>query len=378
MDSLDPMQQAEGGSGQPGGRTKKPRNSETVAVGPLVAFVHIPKTAGGTVTTMFSAGHTREAVRNTGNFFTGPEKTENKLTRTPQGWEGWQRRGGRLMVGHVPYSVYRLHLAKEDNLPEDMEIRYMTFLRDPVDRVLSHYYRHFHRRNPERAGQVKVREDGKPQKSRTDSLEQAMVEMRVPQLNNFMTRFLCSEPSLDRLPEGAIEDAKANLGQFAFVGIQGRFDESMALMRRTFELDVAPYENRHVNTNRPSDEETTDEQRALIAEHNQLDIELYDEGVKLFEAALADADADLVTEVDHLRELNAAANEEVDGEIREAREWLDRELPPGAEKPVAVMLEAGEAAGISKRNLKKASRLLGATKLHQGERTWVRPAAGGE
>ena len=39
-------------------------------------------------------------------------------------------------MGHVPYGLFRRHL------PEDT--RYMTFLREPVDRVLSHYYRHIH------------------------------------------------------------------------------------------------------------------------------------------------------------------------------------------------------------------------------------------
>jgi hypothetical protein len=341
----------------------------------LIAFVHIPKTAGGTATTMFTAGDSQRAVKNAGNYFTGPKKVAQKLHRTPRGWSAWQQRGGRMTVGHVPYAIFREHLSGDSEPVEG--VSYITFLRDPVERVLSHYYRHFQRRNPERAGHVKVRTDGKPQKSRTDSLEQAMVEMSIPQLNNLCTRFLCDDPSPDRLPESAIDEAKANLSEFAFIGVTERFHESMALLRRTFSLDAAPYDDRHVNANRPPAEEIPEDQRALIVEYNAMDVELYELGLQLFEDALARADEGLTDEAEELRALNEAANDEVDQELNEARAWLDGELPPGSSKPVESVLTAGEAAGFQRRALKRASRLLGATKQHRGERTWVRPGENG-
>jgi hypothetical protein len=348
----------------------------STAATPLIAFVHIPKTAGGTVTTMFTAAASDAAVKkNAGNYFTGPKKVAQKLTKRSEAWSSWQARGGRLIVGHVPYGVYRQHLAAETGPPEG--VRYMIFLRDPVERVLSHYYRHFHRRNPARAGQVKVRTDGRPQKSRTDSLEQAMLEMRIPQLNNLQTRFLCGDPSPEELPQSALEEAKANLREFAFVGITERFDESMALLRRTFGLAEAPYEDRHVNANRPPPERIPEDQRALILEHNQMDVAIYELGLELFEQAVADADDGLDAEAEQLRSLNTAANEEVDRAVREACKWLDRELPPGTSKPMAPILEAAEEAGLNRKTVKRASRLLGATKEHRGERTWVRPADNG-
>ena len=350
------------------------RVAEPAETRPLIAFVHIPKTAGGTVTTIFTAEGSTAAVKNVGNYFTGPRKAAKKLTKRPGAWRRWQRDGGRMAVGHVPYGVVRRHLQEESQLGPE-EVGYITFLREPVDRVLSHYYRHFHRRDPARAGRVKVRRDGKPQKSRTDSLEQAMVEMRIPQLNNLMTRFLCDDPSPESLPARAVEEAKENLREFAFVGITERFDESMALLSRKFGLDAAPYEDRHVNASRPSAEGVSDDERALIVEHNTMDIELYGLGVELFEQALAETPGELDAHVAQLRELSAAANDDAERALSEARDWLDRELPPGTSKPVAALLEAGEQAGIPRINVKKAARLLSATKEHRGERIWIRPAA---
>jgi len=245
----------------------------------VLAFVHIPKTAGGTVTSMFIGAYTREGIAKAGNFVRGPEKTGRKLTRRAGRWKHWYANGGRVAIGHVPYGVYREHL------PADA--RYMTFLREPVDRVLSHYYRHHHRSDPSRAGRRKERE-GKAKRVMANSIEEALADPRLPQLKNLATRFLCGDPSpMGELPAGALDDAKANLHGFAFLGVQERFDESLVLLQRMLDLDISPaaYENRHVTSasERPRVDEIPEVQRELILELNQLDAELYEYGSKLFE-----------------------------------------------------------------------------------------------
>jgi hypothetical protein len=247
---------------------------------PVVAFVHIPKTAGGTVTSMLAAAYSKRGLHKAGNYVRGPETAAKKLAKRPGGWDSWQRKGGRVSVGHVPYGVFREHMP-----PGTL---YMTFLREPVDRVLSHYHRHIGRRDPSRAGRP-----GKRGRVKADSIEEALVEMRLPQINNLATRFLCGHPSpLGELPDSALEDAKANLREFAFVGIQERFDESLSLLHRTFGFDLVPpdaYENRHVSSDRPAVDEIPQDERALIVECNQLDIDLYTFGLELFEDAITAA-----------------------------------------------------------------------------------------
>jgi hypothetical protein len=265
---------------------------------PLIAFVHIPKTAGATVTSMFAAAYSRRAVHKAGNYLKNAKHAEEKVSRPPGAWEDWHRRGGRLSVGHVPYGSFRRHLPQST--------RYMTFLREPVDRVLSHYYRHIHIRDTSRSGQPKQRAGAR---IKAASIEQAMVEMGMPQLNNLSTRFLSGHEPTAELPESALEDAKGNLRTFAFVGIQERFEESVVLLQHMLGLPAVPYVDRHVSLagTRPSVDEISTEQRELIADRNRLDAELYRFGLSLFEEAVTHAGDGFDAEVETLRAEDRAA-----------------------------------------------------------------------
>ncbi len=259
---------------------------------PPLGFIHIPKTAGATVTTMFIAAYSRRGVHNAGNVMRNSDRTTLKLA-------GFNEQ--RVSVGHVPFALFREHLPPET--------RYMTFMREPVDRVLSHYHRHIHRpnQNPRRRRGAKERKGkGTGKRLSADSIEQALVEMRVPRLRNLATRFLCDDPTAGELPETALAEAKANLRGFAFVGLQERFDESIALLRRWLGLGTVPFENRHVSSDRPAVAEISDADRELILEHNALDAELYELAVELFEEAVAAAGPGFDDEVSALRGASAA------------------------------------------------------------------------
>jgi hypothetical protein len=217
----------------------------------------------------------------------------------------------------------------------------MTFLREPVDRVLSHYYRLMHRPDLSAAERLRRRRQGKPT---AGSLDEALVELRLPALRNLATRYLCGHPSpMGDLPASALEDAKASLRAFAVVGIQERFDESIVMVQRMLGLGVASYLNRHVSPDRPAVGEIADAERELIAEQNRLDADLYTFVLGLFEDAVAAADEGFATDVEKLRAMSAEANEEAN---RIAREFLDRELPIGVTRPRAALYSAAEADGV--------------------------------
>jgi hypothetical protein len=290
---------------------------------PPIAFVHVPKTAGGTVTSMFNDTLSRKEVLRCPNYLRSPERTAKILSRR-------RAAQARVAVGRVPYGLYREHL------PPDT--RYMTFLREPVDRVVSYYYRHAHRPG--------VSPEMRKQRGKAASLEEA-IEMRIPQLEqNLATRFLCGDPSpMEELPADALDRAKSNLREFTFVGIQERFWESIVLLRRALGIDLVPSVDRHVSSDRPSIDEIPEDQRRTLAERNQLDADLYVFALELFDEAAEAVDAaELDAEVERLQELGSATNEEA---LEEARAWLDREAPVRDGKLPHSVRDAAKAAGVS-------------------------------
>jgi hypothetical protein len=309
---------------------------QELGVEPLIGFVHIPKTAGGTVTNMLVAAYSKAGVRPVGNYFRGADRTVEKISRETGGWESWQRTGGRVAVGHVPYGLFRTHL------PPDT--RYMTFLRDPVDRVLSHYHRHIHQPNADRD---KRRHGEQGRKATATSIEQALLELHLPEMNNLATRLLCSDPApTGELSAAAVDDAKENLSNFEFVGIQERFEESLVLLQRMLGLERVPYVSRHVSSEgrRGTVEDISAEQRALILECNRLDADLYAFGLELFERAAASAGSGLATEAAELRALSEARNDDA---TRRALDWLDSTFPVGTSKSREELFSEARAAGIS-------------------------------
>jgi SAM-dependent methyltransferase len=237
----------------------------------LIAFVHIPKTGGGAVKSVFAASPECVArtfgplFRNSESTLAALEKDLNRIARSER---------QHVVIGHIPYGIFRSYLSPDT--------RYVTFIRDPLDHVLSRYYRHI----DYGISLEEALERGLPTTRRER-------KCRVP-MANLATRFLSGRPSpFGKLPPRALDDAKANLREFAFVGLTERFDESVALLERTLGLGYVPYQRKHVNPNRPAVEQTPDDQRQLIEEYNRLDIELYACARRLFEERAASAGEDL-------------------------------------------------------------------------------------
>jgi hypothetical protein len=85
-------------------------------------------------------------------------------------------------------------------------------------------------------------------------------------------------------PAEALEVAKSNIERyFSLVGVQERYAETLALVRRTFEWPEL--EEHRTNVTRDNSE-FNEQARAYIAGMNQLDLELYDFVVQRFEHQL--------------------------------------------------------------------------------------------
>jgi hypothetical protein len=212
----------------------------------------------------------------------------------------------------------------------------MTFLREPVDRVLSQYH-----------SNARVRDVG--------PIEEVL-RRQVPEVSDLATRFLCGDPApAGTLSPATLEAAKRNLQAFAFVGIQERFEESIVLLWRTLGLGAVPYLDVHVTGDRPRVDDISAEQRALILAHNRLDAELYEFGLALFEERVAAAPEGFEADVEQLRAWIAHEGEQT---TRIAHEWLDREVPVGTTRASDEVFAGAHAAGVPEWALRHAIRSL--------------------
>jgi hypothetical protein len=259
----------------------------------LVVFVHIPKTAGTTVKTIFTRSYPPGLIHNSGNAFRNPEASRLRVSKLAQS----KKTGStRVIAGHTPFGFHKAHM------PPDAV--YLTVLREPVDHTLSYY--HFLLTPGRQSPQYLPSREGPrllPLPPEETSLAE-LLERGVYLLDNLATRMLSDRQTpFGELGPEDLQQAKDNLKRFAVVGLTERLDESIVLMARTLGLGLVPYTSQKVNPARPTLAATSAAERKLIEEHNQFDLELYSHAQHLFDERVAAA-GELTAEVRELRRIS--------------------------------------------------------------------------
>lgn len=243
----------------------------------LVAFLHIPKTAGTTLNAIlarqYSPDETHEIMMR-GMSWLVPRPTLvprplislSKIRRLKSALGCG--RTVRMIHGHFDLSIKKV-------LPGD--VRLFTFLRDPVERAISHYY-HYRRQIGDPIHPLAMR----------STLEEWVGGCGLVEMDNGQTRRLAGEMNLacGRVTQQLLERAKASLVQtFAVVGLTERFEESLILLQRAFGWTLHRFALRNVGDNRPRRTELSWETLKAIEECNRYDLDLYRFAAGLFEQA---------------------------------------------------------------------------------------------
>lgn len=233
---------------------------------PLV-FLHIPKAAGSTMQEIV----VRHYRGGKGFRFTGSRERFRSFVEMSEA----DRASYDVMTGHVPFGVHR-------HIPGGCA--YMTMLRDPVDRIVSHYY--FVLSRPDHYLHRTVTE-------RKMSLRDYVEQRASIELDNDQTRYFL-EPADDEARFTPITDdllavARRNIAEsFAVVGLAERFDDTLALMQCVFGWLDLSYRRKNVTHDRPSLEEVPSDAREVIREINRHDVALYAFARELFERRIAE------------------------------------------------------------------------------------------
>jgi hypothetical protein len=253
-----------------------------VAPDRLLVFVHIPKTAGTTLKSIlahhYSAGEICKIMMR-GMSWVAPSRTLwprpliscSKLRRFKAELEDPCKI--KAIHGHFDLSLY-------DVFPSRAE--WVTLLRDPVERAISHYD-HFRRLTTDPAHELAIE----------SSLAEWVSHRRLIEMDNGQTRRLAGELTL---PIGAVTQetlakAKANLARrFSVVGLSERFSEFQILLHRHFSWPYCQYGSRNVGNGRIQSNQVGTDVLGLIESCNRFDRELYEFACGRFEHAASEID----------------------------------------------------------------------------------------
>jgi len=240
---------------------------------PLLVFVHIQKTAGKTLRQIlyrqYGRGHTR-LVR---NYFVAPDVSLSvikSLAAEPPS-------DLRVIHGHILF-------WPDIEWPEGTQ--FLTILRDPVERVISHYYWL-------RARSSRFRK----------TLEDALIGGSIP--DNLQTRVLAAQtPPFGESTDEMLDEALRGLKRLTVVGLTERFDESFVLATRMLEWRRMLYRKENVTPDRKPQDEISAKAIDLIKRYNALDIELYRSASKRFEREVEAQGDGFTIEVEALQRAN--------------------------------------------------------------------------
>ncbi|MGF1535239.1 MAG: sulfotransferase family 2 domain-containing protein [Elainellaceae cyanobacterium] len=215
-----------------------------------IIFLHIPKAAGTTMANILTDHYGSEASY----------RTKKHAFKNIQTMPEAQRRQLRLIYGHMPFGIHQY-------LPQPSA--YVTLLRHPIERVVSHYY--FVLKSPSHPGY--------PVAQAARSVAEYVGCGLQKQTNNVQTRHLSGVSGtvgFDECTSKHLQQAKHNLdAAFVVAGTSEQFDATLLLLGQRLGWSPSPYPRLNVNPQRPKREQLSPRAIALIERYNALDLELY-------------------------------------------------------------------------------------------------------
>lgn len=247
-------------------------------------FLHIPKTAGSTLHKIIGRQYKPKSI-----FSINGERAQESIAEFKNLSES-QRSEIQVLKGHMRFGLH-------EYLPQSSS--YITVLRDPVDRVISHYYYVLRKPNHYLHNQIT---------SKNMSLKDYVSSGITKELDNSQTRLISSTAA--NIPYGecsaeVLESAKKNIQEnFAVVGLADEFDKTLILLKRAFKWKTPFYIKANITKNRPLKEDISKETLNAIEKYNELDIELFSDVKQRFDKQINQLGSSFEREMSQLNLFN--------------------------------------------------------------------------
>jgi hypothetical protein len=251
-------------------------------------FLHIPKTAGTTIHQIIDRHYSIDQI-----FWVNATQV-NESIHEFKNLQEEKRRNFKLIKGHMGFGLHKF-------VPQPCT--YFTLLRDPVKRIISHYY--YVLRNPNHyLHQIVTQKqmDLKAFVSSGISLE----------LDNGQTRLIAAsngneDESIEfgyATPE-LLETAKQHLiNYFSVVGVMEEFDLTLLLLQKKLGWKNILYSRKNTGKNQNKKSNISTDILSVIKQHNALDIELYQFAKQLLKQQIEEHSATFEQELQAFQAMN--------------------------------------------------------------------------
>jgi hypothetical protein len=221
----------------------------------MIVSVHIRKSGGSSFRKELQTFYSKELLLDYGDEI-GSSFMSSKIKRLKSKLKIYNKRID--IAKHYKVIHGHFYADKYDKLP--CELNFVTFLRHPVDRVLSNYY--YLQRNPERKNP-----DARLIHKFNYTLEQYIAHADA---RNVQHQFLNGK----------------NLEEFSFVGITEKYAESILLFNKIFGANLGNEANENVNPDLKDGYDISTELYGMILELNKMDYKLYLEALRIHQTKM--------------------------------------------------------------------------------------------
>jgi len=218
-----------------------------------IIFLHIPKTAGTSMNTIIWNQYKSSTIFHVNSISHGKDMI-NKLVQTKD--------STNVVVGHYSFGLHNYL---------DTNAKYITLLRNPIDRVISIYY--YIKRDTKNKDYKKI-------VGENISLKEFILnDEYFTQVYNSQTKLIAGVAICalkEKITEQTFITAKENLDKYFLVaGLTERFDETILMMKKELNWSYPVFVKQNITKKSDKKAVITEELKQLIIERNEYDIKLY-------------------------------------------------------------------------------------------------------